>query len=171
MVEANNIQIPWTAISKKMGKRSRLSCFKKWQKLTGLAPEPTPKSKTPAAAAAAATTAAAAADSHPEIDYTNATEEDQDVILVTEILNQGKDPPDWTIGAFAAMDNPALRWNTLVGQWQLEECPEPEEFEAMNLFDAAHAVLEWKREQGEAKMAAATVEAVDLPSMSETRQV
>ncbi|GKY93929.1 hypothetical protein MPSEU_000359800 [Mayamaea pseudoterrestris] len=35
MVEAQGIQIPWSAISKRMGKRSRLSCFKKWQKMTG----------------------------------------------------------------------------------------------------------------------------------------
>ncbi len=36
MVEAEDIKIPWSVISKQMGKRSRLSCFKKWQKLTGL---------------------------------------------------------------------------------------------------------------------------------------
>ena len=39
MVEEQNIQIPWSVISKRMVKRSRLSCFKKWQKLTGLFPE------------------------------------------------------------------------------------------------------------------------------------
>jgi len=32
-----NITIPWSTISKSMGNRSRLSCFKKWQKLTGTA--------------------------------------------------------------------------------------------------------------------------------------
>jgi Myb-like DNA-binding domain len=36
MVEAKSIKIPWSVISKKMIKRSRLSCFKKWQKMTGL---------------------------------------------------------------------------------------------------------------------------------------
>ena len=36
LVEAQGIHIPWSAISKRMGKRSRLSCFKKWQKMTGL---------------------------------------------------------------------------------------------------------------------------------------
>lgn len=35
-VESENIQIPWSTISKRMGKRSRLSCFKKWQKMTGI---------------------------------------------------------------------------------------------------------------------------------------
>ena len=34
-VEQQGIQIPWSTISKRMGKRSRLSCFKKWQKMTG----------------------------------------------------------------------------------------------------------------------------------------
>ena len=36
MVAAQGIVIPWSHISKRMGKRSRLSCFKKWQKMTGL---------------------------------------------------------------------------------------------------------------------------------------
>jgi len=36
MVEAEGIKIQWQLISKQMGKRSRLSCFKKWQKMTGL---------------------------------------------------------------------------------------------------------------------------------------
>jgi Myb-like DNA-binding domain len=35
-VDEGNIQISWSVISKRMGKRSRLSCFKKWQKITGL---------------------------------------------------------------------------------------------------------------------------------------
>jgi hypothetical protein len=35
LVEELKIQIPWSLISKRMGRRSRLSCFKKWQKLTG----------------------------------------------------------------------------------------------------------------------------------------
>jgi len=34
-VEEQGISIPWSTISKKMGNRSRLSCFKKWQKMTG----------------------------------------------------------------------------------------------------------------------------------------
>mmetsp|Transcript_8357 Transcript_8357/g.23180 ORF Transcript_8357/g.23180 Transcript_8357/m.23180 type:complete len:375 (-) Transcript_8357:57-1181(-) len=35
-VEEQGIQIPWSTITKRMGKRSRLSCFKKWQKMAGL---------------------------------------------------------------------------------------------------------------------------------------
>mmetsp|Transcript_10746 Transcript_10746/g.21255 ORF Transcript_10746/g.21255 Transcript_10746/m.21255 type:complete len:431 (-) Transcript_10746:412-1704(-) len=36
MVEGEHIRIPWSTMSKRMGNRSRLSCFKKWQKMTGL---------------------------------------------------------------------------------------------------------------------------------------
>jgi hypothetical protein len=35
LVDELKIQIPWSLISKRMGRRSRLACFKKWQKLTG----------------------------------------------------------------------------------------------------------------------------------------
>lgn len=35
MVEAKGIKISWSVISRKMVKRSRLSCFKKWQKIIG----------------------------------------------------------------------------------------------------------------------------------------
>jgi len=33
--EAEGIPIPWSAVSKRMVNRSRLSCFKKWQKMSG----------------------------------------------------------------------------------------------------------------------------------------
>jgi hypothetical protein len=36
LVEEQGVHVPWSTISKRMVKRSRLSCFKKWQKLTGL---------------------------------------------------------------------------------------------------------------------------------------
>lgn len=35
--KGNNVTIPWSAISRQMVNRSRLSCFKKWQKLIGAA--------------------------------------------------------------------------------------------------------------------------------------
>jgi hypothetical protein len=46
VVEAEGLKIPWQIISKRMGKRSRLSCFKKWQKMTGLF-SPSEQYKTP----------------------------------------------------------------------------------------------------------------------------
>jgi Myb-like DNA-binding domain len=36
LVEDQGIQISWSVVSKRMGNRSRLSCFKKWQKLSGV---------------------------------------------------------------------------------------------------------------------------------------
>jgi Myb-like DNA-binding domain len=36
LVEEQGIQISWSVVSKRMGNRSRLSCFKKWQKLSGV---------------------------------------------------------------------------------------------------------------------------------------
>ena len=48
LVEAEGLRIPWQLLSKRMGKRSRLSCFKKWQKMTGLfSPSEIPYNKTP----------------------------------------------------------------------------------------------------------------------------
>jgi hypothetical protein len=38
--ETEQLTLPWSTISKKMGKRSRLSCFKKWQKMTGTGDKP-----------------------------------------------------------------------------------------------------------------------------------
>jgi hypothetical protein len=46
VVLEEGIKIPWQIISKRMGKRSRLSCFKKWQKMTGLY-SPSEQYKTP----------------------------------------------------------------------------------------------------------------------------
>lgn len=44
-VEKKGMTLPWSVISKRLGNRSRLSCFKRWQKLTGTGPVPGPKSK------------------------------------------------------------------------------------------------------------------------------
>lgn len=181
LVQEQNISIPWTAISKKMSKRSRLSCFKKWQKLTGLtsSADLTPKvhvqgedakekALTAGAAAAAAVAAAAA---QQVIEFNNATEEDRDVFLLTEIINQGKDPPHWSM--FTMLTNPQDRWNDLFNEWQMDEAVTPEELGPMTLFDVAHAILERKQQNGDAKLAAATVEAVNLPTvgLAEAREV
>jgi len=173
MVEQENIVIPWTAISKKMGKRSRLSCFKKWQKLTGIQSpsDSAPKERKEKAPTAGAAAAAAVAAANQAIDINNATEEDLDVFLLTEIINQSKDPPDWSM--FSGLVEPQSRWNALFNEWQVEEAIEQEELEGMTLNDVAHAILERKQRSGDAKLAAATVEAVDLPTVSvnETREV
>lgn len=164
LVEEQNISIPWTAISKKMGKRSRLSCFKKWQKLTGIIPpsESAPKDHAVKEKATSATQG---------FDFANATEEELDVLLLTEIINQGKDPPDWS--QFSGFTNPQDRWEHLFNEWQISEDIQPEDLATLDLFRAARLVLEDKKLSGDAKLAAATVEAVDLPSVSvsDTRAV
>jgi hypothetical protein len=34
--KVNGLEVAWSVISRKVGKRSQLSCFKNWQKMTGL---------------------------------------------------------------------------------------------------------------------------------------
>lgn len=160
LVEEQNISIPWTAISKKMGKRSRLSCFKKWQKLTGIVSSSEPGASKDAKKPGVAGIEAA----RQAIDFQNATEEDLDAYLLMEIINQNKDPPDWNL--ITGISNPDDRWNELFHEWQLEEAIDQTDLERMSLFDVAHAILERKQRSGDAKLAAATVEAVDLPSVS-----
>ena len=55
----------------------------------------------------------------------------------------------------------------------MEEVIEQEEMEKYNLFEVASILLERKQRNGDAKLAAATVEAVDLPAvtLTETREV
>lgn len=167
MVEEQNLSIPWTAISKKMGKRSRLSCFKKWQKLTGLSSEVAPPmDEVTKEEKAVATAAAAVAAAGHAIDFANATDEDIDVFLLTELVNQGngKDAPDWSI--FHMIPNPEDRWGHLFNEWQMEEVIAPEELEKYTFFDIAQILLERKQRSGDAKLAAATVEAVGLPAVN-----
>lgn len=45
LVQKKGMTLPWSVISKRLGNRSRLSCFKRWQKLTGTGPVPAPKTK------------------------------------------------------------------------------------------------------------------------------
>jgi hypothetical protein len=164
LVEQQNISIPWTVISKKMGKRSRLSCFKKWQKLTGITSSAGSESSKDARGRPV--TAA-----QQVIDFNNATDEDLDIYLLTELINQGKDPPEWS--SFAMMQNPQERWNDLFNEWQMDEAITPDELGPMTLFQVAHAILQRKQQNGDAKLAAATVEAVDLPTvtLTDTREV
>lgn len=164
LVEQQNISIPWTVISKKMGKRSRLSCFKKWQKLTGITSSAGSESSKDARGRPV--TAA-----QQVIDFNNATDEDLDIYLLTELINQGKDPPEWS--SFTMMQNPQERWNDLFNEWQMEEAITPDELGPMTLFQVAHAILQRKQQNGDAKLAAATVEAVDLPTvtLTDTREV
>ena len=117
------------------------------------------------------TAGAAAAAAQQGIDFNNATDEDLDIYLLTELINQGKDPPEWS--AFNMLQNPQERWNDLFNEWQMDEAITPDELAPMTLFQVAHSILQRKQQNGDAKLAAATVEAVDLPTvaLTETREV
>jgi hypothetical protein len=150
VVQEENINIPWTAISKKMCMRSRLSCFKKWQKLTGLvSPSDLPPIK-----------------KEPE------QEEDLDAYLLTEVINSASDGEiDWS--AIRGIPEPQARWETLLQDYEAAEVDAAAVLEKLTLVQVAQLLLERKQVSGDAKLAAATVEAVDLPPvpMTETRAV
>lgn len=207
MVEREAIIIPWSVISKRMIKRSRLSCFKKWQKMTGLyspsdqqkvasetmtavaAAGPSvvmdrpasssgnssvaliattitaPMAQTPiiesarnaptAGAAAAAAAAASRLETH-----------DFDFILLSEIVNSGavrESEMDWESVRVVDANQ---RWNSLFEEW-LDEVQPDDEILELPIFEIARLLLERKQQ---AKMAAETVEAVDLPTLK-TREV
>jgi hypothetical protein len=152
-VQDENINIPWTAISKKMGKRSRLSCFKKWQKLTGLvSPSDLPPPK-----------------KLPE------QEEDLDTYLLTEIINSADNnnngEMDWN--AIRGIPDPQARWETLLQDYAAAEVEAAALLEKLTPAQVAQLLLERKQVSGDAKLAAATVEAVDLPPVpiTETMQI
>lgn len=180
MVQDQNIAIPWTVISKKMSKRSRLSCFKKWQKLTGLtgieppaSPNtkpsvPKPKEASTAGAAVAAVAAAVAA---AVTNYIATTEEDLDTYLLTEVMSHSNGQEmDWNV--VRGVVNAEQRWYTLIEEWQTEDPQAEELLQKLSLAEMAQHLLERKQQSVDSKMAAATVEAVELPEVPvETREV
>jgi hypothetical protein len=150
MVQEEDINVPWTAISKKMGKRSRLSCFKKWQKLTGLvSPSDLPPPKKMVE-----------------------QEEDLDTYLLTEVVNSAANGEmDWN--AIRGIPEPQARWETLLQDYEAAEVDAAAVLEKLTLVQMAQLLLERKQVSGDAKLAAATVEAVDLPPLpiTESRAV
>jgi hypothetical protein len=105
LVEESNIQISWSVISKRMCKRSRLSCFKKWQKMTGLFSPPTPDVlaliDTPAAGKRKAAPTPALNDNDNDVDDENDLEkiedDDKEIGVATKKLKS--DPTDTTTAA------------------------------------------------------------------------
>lgn len=152
-VQDENISIPWTAISKKMGKRSRLSCFKKWQKLTGLHLH-SPSDLPPA---------------QKLVKQEEGDEEDLDTYLLTEVINSGTAREmEWD--SVRGVVDAQARWDALVQDYEEEA---GDVLEKLTLPEVAQLLLERKQASGDAKLAAATVEAVDLPPVpiTETREV
>jgi hypothetical protein len=178
-----------STISKRMSKRSRLSCFKKWQKMTGLyspsdqhkvsaenlagavlasavdnivpavVPAGLPESARNAPTAGAAAAAAAAAAARLE------APQDVDFYLLSDIVNSGAardSEVDWNSFRNDIEDSHG-RWDELLQEWQEEVNPEDDVLE-LPLCEIARLLLERKQQ---AKMAAETVEAVDLPTLKQ----
>lgn len=218
MVEAENIVIPWSTISKKMGHRSRLSCFKKFQKMTGLfSPSDTGnrvKQRAPGAPHTDSDVASpplqgrveeqsthATSDASSSIDEalmggiagttTGAAEgflgrddvqdvvEQQELRHVTEPTSGGTDVDMFLLSELASsgasrtndvdwnsmrVDDGQERWHDLVMEWQQQEGEEATEDALLTLpfCELAQLLLDRK---ASAKMAAETVEAVDLPTV------
>lgn len=199
MVDSKGIKIPWSVISKRMIKRSRLSCFKKWQKMTGLhspsdqfkngpsatktdetandtarvkeAPARTVKSAAPHLSTHGAPTAGAAAALAANMSANN------------HIQGTTPDMDSYLLTEIAAMDARRMSdvdWESMRVENAQERWVELlEEFQSdiaddsvvsMPLSSVAQMILDRKTS---AQQAAETVEAVDLPNPEslQTREV
>ena len=183
MVESEDIKIPWSLISKRMGKRSRLSCFKKWQKMTGLyspcdmhrtgASSDLPPNDSQQLATTNTTTtkhADADADAIPAILDTKSgkipiVEEggDVDVYLLSELVALDVSKSSDVSWEDLRVDNAQERWFELLQEW--ENALLDDSLLALPLSEIAQLILERKLERKtNAQRAAETVEAVDLPN-------
>ena len=219
MVEAENIVIPWSTISTKMGNRSRLSCFKKFQKMTGLfSPSDTGnrvKQRVPGAphtasglaspqlqgraavqheeqsthttsdasstidealmGGIAGTTTGAAGGFLGRDDGQDVVEQQQlghvaeptndvDMFLLSELASSGANRTNDVDWGSMRVDDGQERWQDLVMEWQQQEGEEATEDALLTLpfYELAQLLLDRK---ASAKMAAETVEAVDLPTV------
>ena len=180
-VEDEGIKIPWSVISKRMGKRSRLSCFKKWQKMTGVMSsfdddQPPPKkseearrstskvndtspAKKHSHASTASEAAAALAASDNMSSCGNHTAPDVDVLLLMELASLGVTRTSDVNWDGLRMDDPLERWSDLMEEWQASNLAD-ESLINLPLSEIAQLMLDRKTS---AQRAAETVEAVDLP--------
>ncbi|KAL3909553.1 MAG: hypothetical protein SGARI_002549, partial [Bacillariaceae sp.] len=186
IVQAQNIKIAWSAISKRMGQRSRLSCFKKWQKMTGLYSPSEQRSgatteaqqeevraaktkkmddaddnqtnrvDTHAAATAGAAAAMAVGVSNP---MGSAAEADLDLILLADLVAcsvRRVSDVEWDT---LRVENAQERWYELMEEFQSSAADDS--LLAMGVSEIAQHMLDQKTS---AQRAAETVEAVDLPA-------
>ena len=166
MVEAEGIKIQWSAISKRMKNRSRLSCFKKWQKMTGLSfpsitqPEesdltvnPTDKYDPHVAPAVGLVVVG-----DHSMGTTATAEEDMDLILLTGLAACNATRASDIAWESLRVPNAHERWNELMEEYQSTATDDA--VLAMPLSEIAQAMLDQKTS---AQRAAETVEAVDLP--------
>mmetsp|Transcript_3398 Transcript_3398/g.9492 ORF Transcript_3398/g.9492 Transcript_3398/m.9492 type:complete len:367 (-) Transcript_3398:343-1443(-) len=154
MVEAEQIKIPWSTISKRMENRSRLSCFKKWQKMTGLYSasdigrvEPSYRTN-PNGPGKSQAAAPAIAEEPP----------DMDVLLLKEIASQDCAKASDIGWEELRIENAEERLYELLEDWQSSIMDEA--MLALPISEIAQLIIDQK---ASAQRAAETVEAVDLP--------
>lgn len=179
MVETEQIKIPWSVISKRMGKRSRLSCFKKWQKMTGLfSPCDIPRlgggsNKTaqhagtdpPGVAEKVGTDdneedarVGASADGKESSVAIVDDGSDIDVFLLSELVSLDVTKASAVNWEDLRVDNAEERWYELLEEWQSSIMDDT--MLALPVSEIAQLILHRKTS---AQRAAETVEAVDLP--------
>ncbi|VEU33533.1 unnamed protein product [Pseudo-nitzschia multistriata] len=176
MVEAEQITIAWSAISKRMGKRSRLSCFKKWQKMTGLfSPCDVGRFKLRSDDGRAKEVASGrskqnSAQAKSEVDESSVSIVDEtvdvDVYLLTELISMDYSKASDVSWDEFRIDDAENRWYELVEEWQSNMTDDS--LLALPLSEIAQLIMDRKTS---AQRAAETVEAVDLPGFSSTVQL
>ncbi|KAL3943332.1 MAG: hypothetical protein SGBAC_002615 [Bacillariaceae sp.] len=177
MVENEGIKIPWSIISKRMGKRSRLSCFKKWQKMTGLysasdqykksvggdkLPQDVNEAKgehDPPPNAAVAASAHMTVSSPNPVPPAHQPPTDYDTFLLSELAQLNVSRASEINWELIRLDGAEDRWNELVEEWQTSDAMD-DSILSLPLSEIAQFMLERKTP---AQRAAETVEAVDLP--------
>ena len=169
MVAAQGIVIPWSHISKRMGKRSRLSCFKKWQKMTGLySPSDSFKkvtvtglSKNEKATSGEKVKASESSSINVPSTVNNpiSPSVDYDLYLLVEVASANATKASDVNWDGIRLENPNQRWIDLLEEFQASGEMD-EAMMAMPISQVAQHMLDRKTS---AQRAAETVEAVDLP--------
>lgn len=169
MVAAQGIVIPWSHISKRMGKRSRLSCFKKWQKMTGLySPSDSFKkvtvtnlSKNEKASSGEKVKASESSSINVASTVNNpiSPSVDYDLYLLVEVASANATKASDVNWNGIRLENPNQRWMELLEEFQASGEMD-EAMMAMPVSQVAQHMLDRKTS---AQRAAETVEAVDLP--------
>lgn len=169
MVAAQGIVIPWSHISKRMGKRSRLSCFKKWQKMTGLySPSDSFKkvtvtglSKNEKATSGEKVKASESSSINVASTINNpiSPSVDFDLYLLVEVASANATKASDVNWDGIRLENPNQRWIELLEEFQASGEMD-EAMMAMPVSQVAQHMLDRKTS---AQRAAETVEAVDLP--------
>jgi hypothetical protein len=187
MAEAEGLRIPWSLISKRMEKRSRLSCFKKWQKMTNavmenrqskeVAPEEdsNPAGENHVAKLVSQVAAKVHPRSKPRLSTHSAptagaaaalaasmpekrTGTEYDHYLLTEIASFGATRASQIDWEALRLENAEDRWYQLVEELESDHGLGDS---TLTVSELAQAILDRKTS---AQRAAETVEAVDLPA-------